>query len=86
MTDLLFCLKATLQNPNHHARRQSKALLNREEFRPSRRPILLVEKTLGQHLMKNAIVNCQGHSGPSLFTTPNERLYTVRLSLYQATD
>ena len=29
---------------------------------------------------------CQGHSGPSLLTTPNERLYTVRLSQYQATD
>ena len=24
---------------------------------------------------------CQGHSGPILITTPNERLYTVRLSL-----
>ena len=29
---------------------------------------------------------CQGHSGPILITTPNERLYTVRLSLYQAID
>ena len=57
MTDLLVCLKATLQNPNYHVRRQPKSLLNREEFRPSRRPILLVEKTLGQHLMKNAIVD-----------------------------
>ena len=25
--------------------------------------------------------HCQGHSGPILITTPNERLYTVRLSL-----
>ena len=24
---------------------------------------------------------CQGHSGPILITTPNEQLYTVRLSL-----
>jgi len=30
--------------------------------------------------------DCQGHSGPILITTPNERLCTVRLSLYQAID
>jgi len=30
--------------------------------------------------IKDSLHDCQGHSGPSLITTPNERLCTVRLS------
>jgi len=39
------------------------------------------EEPLNEGKLMGKDSNCQGHSGPILITTPNERLYTVRLSL-----